>query len=60
MENDYEKFYKDEIEIRKRMNYPPFSKIFLINCQSKNEEILKKFMNNLGEKKEELLGKEKT
>ena len=59
MENDYEKLYKDEIEIRKRMNYPPFSKIFLINCQSKNEEILKKFMNNLGEKIEELLGKEK-
>ncbi len=33
--NDYEGFYNKEIKIRKDMDYPPFSKILLINLSSK-------------------------
>ncbi|OFI07667.1 primosomal protein N' [Clostridium acetireducens DSM 10703] len=46
--NDYKKFFNEEIVIRKNMNYPPFSKILLINMSSKNEEILIKNIQNVG------------
>lgn len=46
--NDYESFYKQEISIRKDMNYPPFAKIFLINMSSKNENLLIKNIQNVG------------
>ncbi|MBE6049413.1 MAG: primosomal protein N' [Clostridium sp.] len=48
--NKYEELFNEEIKIRKIMNYPPFSKIFLINAQSKNEIKIKKFMHILSEK----------
>ena len=41
------------------MNYPPFSKILLINCHSKNENKLKDFMGNLGKKISSLLEENK-
>lgn len=47
-ENDYLGFYKQEIQIRKTMNYPPFSDILLINFSSKNEEQLIKYTQNVG------------
>lgn len=47
--NNYEELYKEEIRVRKIMNYPPFSKILLINGQSKNEVRVKKFMHMLSE-----------
>ncbi|MCM0648731.1 primosomal protein N' [Clostridium swellfunianum] len=46
--NNYEGFYSDEISIRKDMNYPPFSKILLINLSSKNENLLIKSIQNIG------------
>ncbi|ERI92853.1 primosomal protein [Clostridiales bacterium oral taxon 876 str. F0540] len=46
--NNYEGFYNDEIVIRHDMNYPPFSKIFLINMSSKKEDILIKNIQNIG------------
>jgi primosomal protein N' (replication factor Y) len=46
--NDYENFYKKEIEIRKMMNYPPFSDIMSINMRSENEELLIKCIQNIG------------
>lgn len=46
--NDYIKFYSQELSIRKDMNYPPFSKIFLINASSKNEDLLIKNIQNIG------------
>ena len=48
--NNYEELYKEEIRVRKIMNYPPFSKILLINAQSKDEIRVKKFMHILSEK----------
>ncbi len=45
---DYEGFYKDEINIRKDMKYPPFSKILSINLSSKNENLLIKIIQNIG------------
>lgn len=47
IENDYEGMYKEEIKVRKYMNYPPFSKILLINGLSKDESRLKNFMKEV-------------
>lgn len=44
---DYDSFFKREINIRKNMNYPPFSNIFLINLSSKNEQLLIKNINKI-------------
>ncbi|MDS0524947.1 primosomal protein N' [Clostridium sp. SHJSY1] len=46
LNNDYNQLFKEEIQIRKIMNYPPFSTILLINGQSKVEDKLIKFMNS--------------
>ncbi|KZL94427.1 primosomal protein N' [Clostridium magnum] len=46
--NDYESFYKEEIELRDNMEYPPFSDIILINMSSKNENLLIKNIQNVG------------
>ncbi|MBV7271935.1 primosomal protein N' [Clostridiaceae bacterium UIB06] len=47
-DNDYSNFYKEEINIRYTMDYPPFSEILLINMSSKNENILIKSIQNVG------------
>lgn len=47
-DNDYLGFYEEEIKIRKSMEYPPFSNIFLINISSKNENLLIKNTQNIG------------
>jgi primosomal protein N' (replication factor Y) len=47
-DNDYLGFYNQEIELRKLMNYPPYSDILLINFSSKNEEQLIKYTQNIG------------
>lgn len=44
---DYEGFYNEEFTTRGLMYYPPFGKILLINVSSKNENLLKNFMNTL-------------
>lgn len=36
-EQDYDKFYQTEINIRKQLKYPPFCDIILINISSKDE-----------------------
>lgn len=55
IENNYNDLYNEEIKIRKIMNYPPFSTIFLINAISKDEGKLKEFMNKVGESLRKLL-----
>ncbi|MPM90333.1 primosomal protein N' [bioreactor metagenome] len=50
MENDYISFYKEEIEIRRSMNYPPFAKILAINLSSEDEKLLIKSIQDLGDK----------
>lgn len=37
---DYDGFFKEEIMIRKAMDYPPFSKLMIINLSSKFENML--------------------
>ncbi len=36
--SDYKSFYEQEIELRRKMNYPPFSKLAVISAESHNEE----------------------
>ena len=55
IENNYNDLYNEEIKVRKIMNYPPFSTIFLINSISKDEGKLKEFMNKVGESLRKLL-----
>lgn len=59
IENNYNDLYKEEIKVRKIMNYPPFSTIFLINSISKDEVKLKEFMNKVGEVLRKLLNSRK-
>ncbi|MEW8955296.1 primosomal protein N' [Clostridium sp.] len=47
-DNNYEGFFKEEISLRNTMNYPPFSKIMLINMSSKREDILIKTIEKVG------------
>lgn len=43
VDGNYEGFFKKEIEIRNAMNYPPFSKLMVINLSSVNYDKLMKF-----------------
>lgn len=54
-EEDYEALFKEEINIRRLMENPPFVKILLINGSSKFEEKLKKFMYTLEHNLKELI-----
>ncbi len=55
-DRDYEEFYKEEIEMRKIFNYPPFSRMIKLEFADKNKEKayqkMKLFLNCMGEKKE--------
>ncbi|MGH4050495.1 MAG: primosomal protein N' [Clostridium sp.] len=48
-ENDYASFYKNEIMMRRAMDYPPFTSILVINLSSENEALLIKSIQNVGE-----------
>lgn len=48
--NDYEGFFQKEISIRETLNYPPFSKILVVNLSSKVEEKLKSNFQKISEK----------
>ncbi len=58
-DRSYEDFYKEEIELRKELNYPPFSRMakieFLDKIKEKAYLKMKKFLECLGEK-EEIIG----
>jgi primosomal protein N' (replication factor Y) len=45
---DYEGFFREEIEIRRLMDYPPFTEILSINMSSEQEELLIKCIQNVG------------
>lgn len=45
--NDYEGFYKKEILDRERMNYPPFSRLCVIEMKDKDEEKVKTAITHL-------------
>lgn len=44
---NFDLFYKTEIELRKKLIYPPFCDIILFNISAKNEEHVKKVSNKL-------------
>ena len=44
-EQNYEKFYEDEISIRRQLNYPPYCDIILFNLVSKYEKEVKEVSN---------------
>ena len=47
VKQDYEAFYDKEIEFRKKLNYPPFSKLLIISLNSKNQDYLYEISKNL-------------
>ncbi|MBU3110715.1 primosomal protein N' [Clostridium lacusfryxellense] len=47
--NDYDSFYKDEIMMRRAMDYPPFTSILVITLSSEDEPLLIKSIQNVGE-----------
>jgi len=55
-DREYEEFYKEEIENRKILNYPPFSRMIKIEFSDKDQQKAKKkmekFLNCLGNVKE--------
>lgn len=55
---DYEKFYKKEMEDRKALFYPPFSKLIKLTCfnnsQVSGEIEAKKIVNLLNQRKKQL------
>jgi len=46
--NDYDSFYKNEIMVRKAMDYPPFTRILVITMSSEDENLLIKTIQNIG------------
>lgn len=46
--NDYDNFYKNEIIMRKAMDYPPFTNILVITMSSEDEGLLIKNIQNVG------------
>lgn len=46
-EQNYDLFYSSEIELRKRLKYPPFCDIIVFGISAKNEEHVKKVANKL-------------
>jgi len=47
LRNDYESFYKQELENRKELSYPPFSDLINIIISGKNEARVKKDIKEL-------------
>lgn len=48
--NNYIDFFNKEICVREMLNYPPFSKIFLINISSENKDTCSKYISILDKK----------
>ncbi len=45
--NDYDSFYKNEIMMRKAMDYPPFTRILVITMSSEEEKLLIESIQNV-------------
>ncbi|HEX2867694.1 MAG TPA: primosomal protein N' [Ignavibacteriales bacterium] len=49
VENDYHSFYEREIEVREKMDYPPFSRLCLIEARDESEENARGAINDFYE-----------
>lgn len=47
VENDYKKFYNEEIMFRKQLNYPPFYNIFVVLFSGENLVEIRQYMEEL-------------
>lgn len=47
VKQDFEEFYKKDIEYRQKLNYPPFSKLLTITLSSENADYLDEISKNL-------------
>ena len=47
VKQDYEAFFDREIEFRKKLNYPPFTKLLIIKLSSENADYLEEISKNL-------------
>lgn len=56
-ENNYRDFFKEEICLRKALDYPPFSKILLINISSENKDNVYKYVTILEKNLKDILTK---
>ncbi len=45
--NDYDAYIKQELKIRKKLNYPPYFNLLLIKISGKNEELIKMESNKI-------------
>ncbi len=45
--NDYDAYIKQELAIRKKLNYPPYFNLLLIKISGKNEELIKEESNKI-------------
>jgi primosomal protein N' (replication factor Y) len=41
---DYDGFMREELRVRKKLNYPPFSRIVLASCASSRRDVLRRVM----------------
>lgn len=46
-DHDYENFYKTEIQFRRRLNYPPFTRIVALEIESKDEALAEQMAQRL-------------
>ena len=44
-QQDYQKFYQQEIKLRKRLQYPPFCQIILLRIQGQEDEVIRLSQN---------------
>ncbi len=56
LKNDYESFYKQELENRRELKYPPFSDLVNIIISGKSEEKVKKDIIELASRMKEAVG----
>ncbi|TAL60582.1 MAG: primosomal protein N' [Bacteroidetes bacterium] len=57
IENDYEKMYSEEIEHRKKFQYPPFHRLIELTVLDKNLDKVNAFADELGTNLKNALGK---
>jgi primosomal protein N' (replication factor Y) len=48
-EHDYQKLYEQEIELRQKLKYPPFSRLVNIRCSDEDEQRLQAAVQNVAE-----------
>jgi primosomal protein N' (replication factor Y) len=48
VDHDFDEFYAEEISTRMELDYPPFSRLVLVECRGKNEDAVRREAERLG------------